>query len=155
MFLVALGRADRDPGGRSSSGVPFGAALGLMYGVSSLAIKGTSVAFTGRTPVAAVLDLVQGPYPWLLAISGAAGLALSQTALQRCRASVIVPVTTTVSCVFTVAAGTVVFGEHLPTAPLQLVLRLGGTALAVAVLLALPRYDDKLTPAPTPASAPA
>ena len=149
LFLLSLRRADRDRDhdreGRPSSGVPFGVALGLMYGVSSLAIKGTSAAFTGHSPFAAVLDLVEGPYPWLLAATGAAGLALSQTALQRCRASVIVPVATTVSCVFTVATGTVVFGEHLPTEPLQLALRLGGTGLAVVVLLALPRHEDEMS----------
>jgi uncharacterized membrane protein len=146
LFLLSLHRADRDREGRPpSSGVPFGVALGLMYGVSSLAIKGTSAAFAGHTLPGAVADLAEGPYPWLLAATGAAGLALSQTALQRCRASVIVPVATTVSCVFTVATGTVVFGEHLPTEPLQLALRLGGTGLAVVVLLALPRHEDEMS----------
>jgi uncharacterized membrane protein len=147
LFVFSLRRADRDRGGDRppSSGVPFGVALGLMYGVSSLAIKGTSAAFAGHTLPGAVADLAEGPYPWLLAATGAAGLALSQTALQRCRASVIVPVATTVSCVFTVATGTVVFGEHLPTEPLQLALRLGGTGLAVVVLLALPRHEDEMS----------
>lgn len=148
LFLASLRRAGRRHR-RSSSGVPYGVALGLLYGVSSLAVKGTSAAFTGRPVQAALLELAQGPYPWLIGATGAAGLALSQTALQRCRASVIVPVTTTVSCVFTVVAGTVVFGEHLPPEPLRLALRLGGIALAVLVLLALPRHDEPTPPAPT------
>ncbi|MFD3677077.1 hypothetical protein [Streptomyces sp. NPDC058613] len=147
LFLASLRRAGRRHR-RSSSGVAYGVALGLLYGVSSLAIKGTSAAFADRSVTAALPELLRGPHPWLLVATGAAGLALSQTALQRCRASVIVPVTTTVSSIFTVIAGTVVFDEHLPTEPLRLALRLGGTALAVLVLLTLPRHDE---PSPVPA----
>ncbi|MFE4633518.1 hypothetical protein ACFRJ1_09050 [Streptomyces sp. NPDC056773] len=146
LFLASLRRAGRRHR-RSSSGVPYGVALGLLYGVSSLAIKGTSAVLADRSVTAALPELVRGPHPWLLVATGAAGLALSQTALQRHRASVIVPVTTTVSSIFTVVAGTVVFGEHLPSDPLRLALRLGGTALAVLVLLTLPRHDQ-----PPPAS---
>ncbi len=62
---------------------------------------------------------------------------IAQAALRRCRASVIVPATTTVSSIFTVIAGTVVLDEHPPTEPLRLALCLGGTALAVLVLLPL------------------
>ncbi|MET9319672.1 hypothetical protein ABZX75_05665 [Streptomyces sp. NPDC003038] len=146
LFLASLRRAGRRHR-RRSSGVPYGVALGLLYGVSSLAIKGTSAALADRPVAAALPELLRGPHPWLLVATGAAGLALSQTALQRCRASVIVPVTTTVSSVFTVIAGTVVFDEQLPSEPLRLALRLGGTALAVLVLLTLPRHDE---PAPVP-----
>lgn len=126
-----------------TTGVAYGVAIGVLYGVSSLAIKGVS----GLSPAdgfgALLTDLLLSPYPYLLAITGATGLVLSQTALQRCRASLIVPVCTTVTCVFTVACGTVVFGEPLPQEPLRLALRLGGTALAVAVLLTLPRHDEE------------
>ncbi|MGW6919539.1 hypothetical protein ACWGB8_37900 [Kitasatospora sp. NPDC054939] len=145
LFLASLRRAGRRHR-RSSSGVPYGVALGLLYGVSSLAVKGISAALADRPPAAALPELLRGPHPWLLAATAAAGLALSQTALQRCRASVIVPVTTTVSSVFTVVAGTVVFGEHLPAEPLRLALRLGGTALAASVLLTLPRHDEPNPP---------
>ncbi|MEU9237725.1 hypothetical protein [Streptomyces subrutilus] len=147
LFLASLRRAGRRHR-RRSSGVPYGVALGLLYGVSSLAIKGTSAALADQSLTTALPELLRGPHPWLLVTTGVAGLALSQTALQRCRASVIVPVTTTVSSIFTVVAGTVVFGEDLPTEPLRLALRLGGTALAVLVLLTLPRHDPQ-PPAPT------
>ncbi|MFG2821667.1 hypothetical protein ACGFX4_19830 [Kitasatospora sp. NPDC048365] len=148
LFLASLRQAGRRHR-RSSSGVSYGVALGLLYGVSSLAIKGTSAAFTALPVGAALLEVARGPYPWLLGATGTAGLALSQTALQRCRASVIVPVTTTVSCVFTVVAGTAVFGEHLPAEPVRLALRLGGTALTVLVLAALPRHDNPPVPTTT------
>ncbi|MFI2235148.1 DMT family transporter [Streptomyces chrestomyceticus] len=130
-----------------TSGVPYGAAVGLLYGVSSLAIKGVSGLLSAHDPAGAVRDVFTSPYPYLLLFTGAVGLVLSQTALQRCRASLIVPVCTTVTCVFTVACGTVAFGEPLPADPLRLGLRLGGTAVAVLVLLALPRQD---TPSPEP-----
>jgi hypothetical protein len=116
--------------------------MGLLYGVSSLAIKGVSGALSAHDPVGAVLDLFGSPYPYLLLFTGAFGLVLSQNALQRCRASLLVPVCTTVSCLFTAVVGSFAFGEPLPQDPLRLTLRLGGTALAVVVLLALPRHDE-------------
>lgn len=131
------GRQHRLP----SSGVAYGVATGLIYGVSSLAIKGVSGLLSTSDVAAAALKLATSPYPYLLLFAGAAGLVLSQTALQRCRASLIVPVATTVNCVFTVASGSVAFNEPLPHDPLRLVLRLGGTSLAVSVLLMLPRHD--------------
>nr|WP_238783244.1 hypothetical protein [Streptomyces monomycini] len=147
-----------------TSGVPYGVAVGLLYGVSSLAIKGVSGLLSAHDPAGVVRDVFTSPYPYLLLFTGAVGLVLSQTALQRCRASLIVPVCTTVTCVFTAACGTVAFGEPLPSDPLRLGLRLGGTAVAVLVLLALPRQDapppepepapeTELAPAPAPAPA--
>ncbi|WP_438488123.1 DMT family transporter [Streptomyces sp. S186] len=134
-----------------TAGVSYGVAVGLLYGVSSLAIKGVSGLLDFHdipAAVAAATALLRSPYPYLLLFTGAAGLVLSQTALQRCRASVIVPVCTTVTCVFTVACGTVAFGEPLPGDPLRLALRLGGTAVALTVLLALPRHEAPPTPVP-------
>ncbi|MGW1882423.1 DMT family transporter [Streptomyces sp. NPDC001970] len=124
-----------------TSGLPYGVAVGLLYGVSSLAIKGVSGLLTTEDLAQATLRLLASPYPYLLLFTGTTGLILSQTALQRCRASLIVPVCTTVTCVFTIACGTVAFSEPLPSDPVQLALRLGGTAVAVSVLLALPRHD--------------
>ncbi|AXK34250.1 hypothetical protein DVA86_17940 [Streptomyces armeniacus] len=126
-----------------TAGVPYGVAVGFLYGVSSLAIKG----------VAGLLDLgdlggtagaiLTSPYPYLLMVTGSTGLVLSQTALQRCRASLIVPVCTTVTFLYTVVSGTVAFSEPLPDEPLRFALRVGGAALAVSVLLALPRHDEQ------------
>ncbi|MGP3925520.1 hypothetical protein [Streptomyces sp. 8N616] len=132
-----------------TTGVEYGVAVGLLYGVSSLAIKGVSGLLTTENIGGAALALIASPYPYLLVFTGATGLVLSQTALQRCRASLIVPVCTTVTCVFTVASGSFAFGEPLPDDPLRLALRLGGTALAVSVLLMLPRHDRPAAPADT------
>ncbi|WP_394434392.1 DMT family transporter [Streptomyces sp. SGAir0957] len=129
-----------------TSGVEYGVAVGLLYGVSSLAIKGVSGALP-HLPA-----LFRTPYPYLLLCTGAFGLVMSQAALQRCRASLIVPVCTTVTCVFTAVLGTVAFGESLPSEPLRLGLRVAGTALAVAVLLLMPKHDPQ--PVVTPSTPP-
>ncbi|MFE5815293.1 hypothetical protein ACFQ6S_18035 [Streptomyces sp. NPDC056479] len=132
-----------------TTGVEYGVAVGLLYGVSSLAIKGVSSHLTTSGPVAALLDLLSSPYPYLLLFTGAFGLVMSQAALQRCRASLIVPVCTTVTCLYTAVLGTLSFGESLPEDPLRLALRVAGTALALAVLLSMPRHD-RPAPAPQP-----
>ncbi|MFF4962291.1 hypothetical protein ACFY2Z_35830 [Streptomyces sp. NPDC001222] len=129
-----------------TTGVEYGVAVGLLYGVSSLAIKGVAGYLTTSGPGDAVLGLVRSPYPYLLLCTGGFGLVMSQAALQRCRASLIVPVCTTVTSLFTAVLGTLSFGEALPHEPLRLALRLGGTALAVAVLLAMPRHDTAPPP---------
>lgn len=136
-----------------TTGVEYGVAVGLLYGVSSLAIKGVSSYLTTSGPSHAVVGLLGSPYPYLLLFTGAFGLVMSQAALQRCRASLIVPVCTTVTCLFTAVLGTLSFGEALPHDPLRLALRLAGTALAVSVLLAMPRHDPRPEP-PTPPQPP-
>ncbi|MER5467322.1 hypothetical protein ABZX90_02820 [Streptomyces sp. NPDC002935] len=129
-----------------TTGVEYGVAVGLLYGVSSLAIKGVSSHLTTRDPGAALVGLLRSPYPYLLLFTGAFGLVMSQAALQRCRASLIVPVCTTVTCLFTAVLGTLTFGEALPHEPVRLALRLSGTVLAVAVLLAMPKHDEAPQP---------
>lgn len=119
------------------TGIAYAVAVGLIYGVSSLAIKGISARLAPDAPLASALSLASTPYPYLLLITGAGGLVLSQTALQRCRASLVVPVCTTTSCLYTATLGTLAFGESLPGEPLRLALLLAGASLAVSVLLAL------------------
>ncbi|MDT9699547.1 hypothetical protein [Streptomyces sp. P17] len=125
-----------------TTGVEYGVAVGLLYGVSSLAIKGVSSHLTADGLGGALLGLLRSPYPYLLLFTGAFGLVMSQAALQRCRASLIVPVCTTVTCLYTAVLGTLSFGEALPEDPLRLTLRIAGIALAIAVLLSMPRHDQ-------------
>ncbi|KUL53571.1 MULTISPECIES: hypothetical protein [Streptomyces] len=124
-----------------TAGVEYGVAVGLLYGVSSLAIKGVSSHLTTQGLGGALVDLLRSPYPYLLMFTGAFGLIMSQAALQRCRASLIVPVCTTVTALFTAVLGTLAFGEALPHEPVRLGLRIAGTVLAVTVLLAMPKHD--------------
>ncbi|GHA17718.1 membrane protein [Streptomyces spiroverticillatus] len=140
--------AHRDAGPQASvrttptSGVPYGVAVGFVYGVSSLAIKGVSALFDAGDLPGTVTAVLTSPYPYLLLVTGGTGLVLSQTALQRCRASLVVPVCTTTSCLYTATLGSVAFGESLPGDPLRLVLRVVGAALAVAVLLSLSTHEQ-------------
>ncbi|MGW3987386.1 hypothetical protein [Streptomyces sp. NPDC004830] len=131
---------------RPTTGVEYGVAVGLLYGVSSLAIKGVSGRLTADGIGGAVVGLLGSPYPYLLLFTGAFGLVMSQAALQRCRASLIVPVCTTVTSLFTAVLGTLSFGEALPHEPFRLALRVTGTALAVAVLLTMPKHDSAPRP---------
>ncbi|WP_431780415.1 DMT family transporter [Streptomyces chumphonensis] len=150
--LLVFGTAERRSRRRHrmpTAGVPYGVAVGFLYGVSSLAIKGVAGLLEGNGLGGWVLAVLGSPYPYLLMCTGSTGLVLSQTALQRCRASLIVPVCTTVTFLFTVAAGTIAFDEPLPEEPLRLALRLGGALLAVGVLLALPRHDEPPAAEPT------
>lgn len=127
-----------------ATGVEYGVAVGLLYGVSSLAVKGVSGYLgAGHGPLGAVTGVLRSPYPYLLLFTGAFGLVMSQAALQRCRASLVVPVCTTVTCLFTAVLGTLTFGEALPHDPLRLSLRIAGTALAVTVLLTMPKHDEE------------
>ncbi|MEU6661142.1 hypothetical protein [Streptomyces sp. NPDC046821] len=152
--LLVYGCAERRTRRRHrlpTAGVEYGVSVGLLYGVSSLAIKGVAGYLTTDRPVTAVLHLLTSPYPYLLLCTGGFGLVMSQAALQRCRASLIVPVCTTVTCLFTAVLGTLAFGESLPREPVALVLRLAGTGLAVSVLLLMPKHDNSPPQPPSPA----
>ncbi|MEV3987582.1 hypothetical protein AB0J57_01600 [Streptomyces sp. NPDC049837] len=137
LYATAERRAARRRHAAPPAGVAYAVAVGLVYGVSSLAIKGISARLAPDAPLASALSLATTPYPYLLLITGAGGLVLSQTALQRCRASLVVPVCTTTSCLYTATLGTLAFGESLPGDPLRRLLLVAGASLAVSVLLAL------------------
>ncbi|MHC0429788.1 hypothetical protein ACX6XY_06300 [Streptomyces sp. O3] len=146
LYAAADRRARNQRHRLPTSGVEYGVALGLLYGVSSLAIKGVSSHLQASDIPGTLRSVLASPYPYLLMFTGVFGMIMSQAALQRSRASLIVPVCTTVSALFTTALGTFAFDEALPDDPLRLTLRLAGTALAVSVLLALPRHDSQPDP---------
>ncbi|MFF1508347.1 DMT family transporter [Streptomyces sp. NPDC058326] len=142
VLYAAAERRARRRHRQPTTGVAYAVAVGLIYGVSSLAVKGVSGHLDTSDLLGSVPAVLASPYPYLLLLTGVSGLVLSQTALQRCRASLIVPVCSTVTCVFTIVSGTIAFDEPLPDDPLRLLLRLGGTVLALTVLLTLPRHDE-------------
>jgi uncharacterized membrane protein len=140
MFAVAV-RAGRRTG-RPVSGVLYGAAAGLLYGAGALQTKGVAGfladhagGFVGRT--------LASPYPYLYILMSGGGLLLFQTALQRGRASIVVPVSSVVGSVYTVMAGTAVFGEPLPHDPLRLALRTAGFASSIIVVVLMPRHEGE------------
>ncbi|MHB1913168.1 MAG: DMT family transporter, partial [Acidimicrobiales bacterium] len=106
----------------------YGMSAGLVYGVASLSAKAVSSQLERSGIVAGVPHVLTSPYLYILGVSSAGGLLLFQTALQRCPASVVVPVSNVISSAFVVAAGTALFGEHLPGAGWRVALRIIGFA---------------------------
>jgi uncharacterized membrane protein len=116
----------------------YGMASGLVYGVASLATKAVSAQMEKGGIFHALPHVLASPYVYLLGVSSAGGLILFQTALQRCHASVVVPVSNVISSAYVVAVGTVLFGDQLPETGWRVALRLVGFAgvLAGMALLA-------------------
>ena len=136
----AAGRRHRAP----VTGVAFGFGTGLMYGVAALGVKGLSGVFIEHKPlVQLAIAAAESPYLYMLGCCALAGFVLFQAALQRCRASIVVPVNNIAGSVYFVVVGSWLFHEHLPTDPLRLTLRLGGILAAVSVLILLPKQASE------------
>jgi uncharacterized membrane protein len=143
--FVTAARSGARSGRLPAPGLLYGAASGLLYGAAGLQTKGVSGFlaedshhFVGRT--------LASPYPYLYLVLSGAGLLLFQTALQRGRASIVVPVSSVVGSVYTVLAGTAVFGEPLPEDPVRLVLRSAGFGAAIVVVALMPKHEDAPVP---------
>lgn len=122
------------------TGVAFGFGTGLMYGVAALGIKGLSgILVQHRSAGQLVVAAAESPYLYMLGCCALGGFGLFQSALQRCRASIVVPVNNIAGSLYFVLVGSWLFHEHLPTDPFRLALRIGGIAAAGSVLLLLPR----------------
>lgn len=114
----------------------YGLSTGLIYGVTGLSIKAVSAQVQKHGLWLSIPHVLASPYLYALVITAAIGLLLFQTALQRCSASVIVPISNVVSSTYVVAVGTVIFGEHLPASEWKLALRvIGFVGVVVSVLL--------------------
>jgi drug/metabolite transporter (DMT)-like permease len=140
-FVTAARSGSRS--GRPIPGLLYGAASGLLYGAAGLQTKGVS-GFLAENPHHFVGRSLTSPYPYLYLVLSGAGLLLFQTALQRGRASIVVPVSSVVGAVYTVLAGTAVFGEPLPQDPVRLVLRSVGFGAAIIVVAFMPTHDEEL-----------
>jgi drug/metabolite transporter (DMT)-like permease len=122
-------------------GVSYGLAAGLLYGVATLAIKalsGVIYAHSGHV-VALGIALLRSPYPYLTVACSAVALLIFQTGLQRCRVSIVGPVSNITGSIFFMIAGTWLFREKLPTDPVDLLLRLGGIVVAGVAVVILSR----------------
>jgi drug/metabolite transporter (DMT)-like permease len=145
LALLLGARALRPPASRGhrspAGGVSYGLAAGLLYGVATLALKGLSGAlFHHHGGVSAlVLAVIESPYPYLTVACSAIAMLIFQTGLQRCRVSIVGPVSNITGSVFFMVAGTWLFGERLPSRPVELGLRLGGIVLALAAVMVLAR----------------
>jgi drug/metabolite transporter (DMT)-like permease len=130
-----------------ATGICFGLGTGLLYGVASLATKGLSDILSGHHSLAGLAaGIVTSPYLYVLGGCSAAALLLYQAALQACRASILIPVSSVASSVYFVLAGTWLFHEQIPSDPVKLGLRVAGIALAGVVLVVLSRRESGAPP---------
>src|SRR5260370_6410189 len=122
-------------------GVSYGLASGLLYGVATLALKALSGAVFHRTGglTRLVITAATSPYPYVTVACSAIALLIFQTGLQRCRVSIVGPVSNITGSVFFLVAGTWLFGERLPANPAALALRLGGILAAGVAVTVLSR----------------
>ncbi|HET9895259.1 MAG TPA: DMT family transporter [Streptosporangiaceae bacterium] len=128
-------------------GVSYGLAAGLLYGVATLWLKSLSGAVFSHSGgfSGLVLAVLGSPYPYLTVACSAVALLIFQTGLQRCRVSIVGPVSNITGSVFFLVAGTWLFGERLPSNAAGLILRLGGiiaAGVAVVVLARQPASTD-------------
>jgi drug/metabolite transporter (DMT)-like permease len=148
LVFAAADRGERTRRSTSWRAPMYGLAAGLLYGVAGIGIKGLSTVVQQHGLVATVPRAFASPYLYLLILGAGSGLFLFQTGLQRSPAPVIVPVNNVVSSAYLIALGTVLYGEHLPTATGPLVLRLIGFAGVVLGLGALALGEDVELAAP-------
>jgi drug/metabolite transporter (DMT)-like permease len=152
--LVALAAAASASGSgprrhaRPATGVAYGVATGLLYGVAALAIKALSGTLRHAHGAGAVSAVLASPYLYVMAACSAAGLLLFQTALQRCRISIVAPVSSVLGSIYFMVAGTWLFHERLPADPARLALRLAGILIAGVVVVLLSRQAAAPDPSP-------
>ncbi len=149
------------PGGRHrlpSIGVSYAVASGLLYGIATLAIKAMSgtIAQHAKLDAGLVLAVAASPFPYVTIGCSALGMLIFQTGLQRCRVSIVGPVSNITGSVFFLVLGTWLYGERLPADPAKLALRLAGIVLAAVVVIVLsrrpsPAAHDGLMPSAEPA----
>lgn len=121
--------------GPAISAVALAIAAGLSQGVAGLQGKGMGGALADEGVVEAIPVVLTSPFPYLYVVGWAVGIVLFQTSLQRSRASVTAPVSNVVGNLFVVTLGTIIYAEPLPTDPIDLLLRIGGIAMSLAVIV--------------------
>ncbi|MGO9754813.1 MAG: hypothetical protein ACLP8S_02995 [Solirubrobacteraceae bacterium] len=110
--------APRSGAGRHYNGVLLGAAAGLLFGVSDVAIK----AITGAVGAHGLLAVLS---PWLPIALGASAVSFyaSAKALQDGEAVPVIAITSAAANVSGIVGGIVVFGDPMPAHPLAIALQ--------------------------------
>jgi drug/metabolite transporter (DMT)-like permease len=121
-------------------GVMLGAASGLLFGVSDVAIK----AISGLVGAHGVVDGLLSPWLIVTVLASIAAFYASAKGLQDGEAVPVIAITGTAANVTGIAGGIVVFGDPLPGNALGIVLQ----ALAFVLVIAA----AALTPAPVRAA---
>lgn len=147
-IFVLAGRTGTGRHRAPTGDVPYGFAAGIVYGVTGVVTKGLSASIDFSGPAEIIRSALASPYMYLFAPVTIAGFLVFQTALQRGRASIVAPVSSVISTLYTVVAGTVVFGERLPADLARLGLRVAGLGAITAALFWLPRKRRPSPPKP-------
>jgi drug/metabolite transporter (DMT)-like permease len=131
-----------------AAGVSYGFATGTLYGVAALAIKALSGVVLHRHGAGGiVMALLSSPYLYVMGGCLASGMVLFQIALQRCRISIVAPVSSVLGSIYFIVFGTWIFHERLPSDPWELALRLGGIVVTCFGVVQLSRQASPLQPA--------
>jgi hypothetical protein len=117
-------------------GVMLGAAAGVLFGVSDVAIK----ALTGIAGAHGVLGLATSPWLFVTVAASVVAFFSSARGLQDGDAVPVIAITGTAANITTVAAGILVFGDPLPGSTLGIVLQ----SLAFVMVI----VASAMTPAP-------
>lgn len=135
------------------AGVLLGASAGLWWAASDTSIK----ALSGELGSSGLLAIVFSPLALVIFLASFVGLLVSARSLQIGKPVEVIAVTSVAANVTTIASGSVVFAEPLPSDALGLVLRLGafGLVIGAAALIPAPRSgtDDALAAAEAPGRA--
>jgi drug/metabolite transporter (DMT)-like permease len=135
-FIAANRVSLSTTGGQHLSAPLFGVASGLLYGIAALGVKMVSTVVERDGVAGSVPRAFTSPGLYIVMVASGFGFLVFQTALQRCRASIIAPVSNVVASAYFIAVGTAIFHERLPTG-ISLVLRVAAFASICAALLAL------------------
>jgi drug/metabolite transporter (DMT)-like permease len=121
-------------------GVMLGAAAGILFGVSDVAIK----ALTGILGHSGVLSVVLSPWLLVTLLASVAAFYASARGLQDGEAVPVIAVTGTAANITGIAGGIIVFGDPLPGHTLGIVLQAFAFVLVIVA--------SALTPAPVRAA---
>ena len=138
-------------GGHRHHGMMLGAASGVLFGVSDVAIK----ALTGLIGESGMLGLLS---PWLVVCVAAAVVAFYASAkgLQDGEAVSVIAITGTAANVSNIAGGIIVFGDPMAGDPLGIVLQAVAFILVIAASALMPApVSSAAKTAPAGAAAPA
>lgn len=129
------------PLAQQRKGLLLALSAGFLWGGSDVAIK----ALSDHTDLG--VAILWQPLAFVIAILSLIGLLVSARSLQLGPVVPVITVTSATANVFTIASGSIVFGEPLPAEPLAAVLRVAAFALVIGAAA--------LTPPPLPEPEPA
>jgi hypothetical protein len=129
-------------------GYMLGAAAGILFGVSDVAIKAISGIVTASGPLGLIT-----PWTFLCVAAAVAAFYASAKGLQDGDAVPVIAVTGTAANVAGIIGGFIVFGDPLPANPVSLIVQCLAFALVVGAAWLMPAPVRAASPAMAPAAA--